>query len=453
MERLTGKGAQSLNEAYQQVYTSVITEETINATAEKWVSACIEEGIKFEEYTLDEITEAFISDCEQPEVLNEYFGMDGAQNFGANLRQKFGQARRAVGAGLSKFGAGVKDVAGATAQGIIGQRTTSNNPLARAGNMLTRAATAPQRAGAALVGGFLTGKPGGGGTRPTTPSGGTVASQGSSTPAASARPAAPAKPTGAADPRNQQYIKDRAAIATAKTPEAKAAATKKAETTGMAAWAKANPKLAAKVKPGQAGYETIQRTLNPKPAATPATGAAPAAKPAATGTAPAAKPAATGAAPSAKPAATGAAAAAKPAATAAKPKVEVGGKNPADVKKKPVAVEETEVSASKQQLDEFLGKEAADAFDKASRSVQRRLEGMGVRINRQERGTVTQDEQKKKIENNVKKEDFDIFDTIKEHLIGEGLTEQEALSVMISMEDQDREEILEGIAKMTGKVA
>ena len=434
MERLTGKGAQSLNEAYQQVYTSVITEEIINATAEKWVSACIEEGINFEEYTLDEITEAFIADCEQPEVLNEYFGMQGAQDFGANLRQKFGQARRAVGAGLSKFGAGVKDVAGATAQGLIGQKTTSQNPLARAGNMVTRMQTAIPRAGAALVGGFLTGKGAGGGTRPTTPAGGTVASQGSTT------PAAPAKPAAAADPRNQQYIKDRAAIATAKTPEAKAAATKKAETTGMAAWAKANPKLAAKVKPGQAGYETIQRTLNPKPAATPATGAAPAAKPAATGTAPAAKPAATGAAP-----------AAKPAATTAKPKVEVSGKNPADMKKKPVAVEETEVSASKQQLDEFLGKDAADAFDKASRSVQRRLEGMGVKINRQERGYPTKKDQEKKIENNVK-EDFDIFDTIKEHLIGEGLTEQEALSVMVAMEDQDREEILEDIRKMAGKV-
>ena len=148
MERLTGKGAQSLNEAYSQVYSSVLTEEVINSTAEQWVSACIEEGIKFEEYTLDEITEAFIADCDQPEVLNEFLGMQGAQNLGANLRQKFGQARRAVGGALANVGRGVKDVAGATAQGLIGQRTTSNNPLARAGNMLTRAATAPQRAGA-----------------------------------------------------------------------------------------------------------------------------------------------------------------------------------------------------------------------------------------------------------------------------------------------------------------
>ena len=187
MERLTGKGAQSLNEAYSQVYSSVLTEEVINSTAEQWVSACIEEGIKFEEYTLDEITEAFIADCDQPEVLNEFLGMQGAQNFGANLRQKFGQARRAVGGALANVGRGVKDVAGATAQGLIGQRTTSNNPLARAGNMLTRAATAPQRAGAALVGGFLTGKRSG--TAPTTPPGGAVADKAAPAAAAIQKPA------------------------------------------------------------------------------------------------------------------------------------------------------------------------------------------------------------------------------------------------------------------------
>lgn len=444
MERLNGKQAQSLVEAYQQVYVPVITEEVINATAEQWVAACIEEGINFEEYTLDEITEAFITDCEQPEVLNEFLGMQGAQNFGANLRQKFGQARRAVGGALSNVAGGAKDVAGAAAQGLIGQKTTSQNPLARASNAFTRMQTAIPRAGAALVGGFLTGKGAGGGTRPTTPAGGTVSSQGPATPArpTAPAPAAPAKPTAAADPRNQQYQKDRAAIATAKTPEAKAAATKKAETTGMAAWAKANPKLAAKVKPGQAGYETIQRTLNPKPAAAaPATGKTGAAFDANAPKLGVSSPAAVKSAGSEA----GARAFQKPAAATAKPKVEVSGKNPADMKKKPVAVEETEVSASKQQLDEFLGKDAADAFDKASKRVQGGLERMGVKINRQERGTTTKKDQEKKIEKNVK-EDFDIFDTIKEHLISEGLTEQEALSVMVVMDEQDRNEIIEQIS-------
>ena len=162
MERLTGKGAQSLNEAYSKVYASVLTEESINNTAEQWVAACIEEGINFEEYTVDEITEAFIADCDQPEILNEYLGMQGAQDFGANLRQKFGQARRAVGGALKRAGQGYMDYAGATAQGLLGQKTTSQNPLARIGNAVTRGVTAVPRAGAALVGGFLTGKSGGG---------------------------------------------------------------------------------------------------------------------------------------------------------------------------------------------------------------------------------------------------------------------------------------------------
>ena len=483
MERLNGKQAQSLVEAYQQVYAPILTEEMVNAAAEQWVAGCIEEGINFEEYTLDEITEAFIVDCEQPEVLNEFFGMPGAQNLGADLRQKFGQTRRAVGRGLSNLGAGVKDVAGATAQGLIGQKTTSTNPLARAGNAYTRMQTAIPRAIASGAAGFLTGRGAGGGTRPTTPTNSTVANRTTTapvTPAPSAgapsagaptRPSTPARPTGAADPRNQQYQKDRAAIATAKTPEAKAAATKKAETTGMAAWAKANPKLAAKVKPGQAGYETIQRTLNPKSADTSAakkTGAAfnpnapklgvssPAAVKSAGSEAGAKafqRPAAVKSAGSEAGAKTPAASASpskvsSPAAT--KAKVEVGGKNPADLKRKAVAAEEIEVSASKQQLDEFLGKDAADAFDKASKRVQGGLERMGVKINRQERGTVTKDEQQKKIKNNVK-EDFDIFDTIIEHLISEGLTEQEALSVMVVMEDQDREEILEVLGYLRKK--
>ena len=88
----------------------------------------------------------------------------------------------------------------------------------------------------------------------------TSTSPGPSAPAATT-PGAKTPPTA---PVTTQYQKDRAAIATAKTPEEKAAATKTAETSGMAAWAKANPALAAKVKPGQAGYDTIQKTLNPQ---------------------------------------------------------------------------------------------------------------------------------------------------------------------------------------------
>ena len=52
-------------------------------------------------------------------------------------------------------------------------------------------------------------------------------------------------PSGASDSRNAEYIKKRSAIAKAKSPEDKAKATKDAESAGMAAWRKANPKLAA----------------------------------------------------------------------------------------------------------------------------------------------------------------------------------------------------------------
>ena len=114
MERLNGKQTKSLLEAYQQVYTPVITEEVLDQSAGYWVAACIDEGIDFEEYTLDEITEAFITDTGETQVINEFLGMPGAQNVGADLRQRFGQARRAVGGALANVGRGYVDAVGAT---------------------------------------------------------------------------------------------------------------------------------------------------------------------------------------------------------------------------------------------------------------------------------------------------------------------------------------------------
>ena len=88
----------------------------------------------------------------------------------------------------------------------------------------------------------------------------------------------PAPKTGANDPRNAAYMKQRASIQTAKTPQAKATATKKAETTGMDTWAKANPKLAAAQKQRAATRGTtassnpmmkgLGRTPTPKPTPT-----------------------------------------------------------------------------------------------------------------------------------------------------------------------------------------
>ena len=46
--------------------------------------------------------------------------------------------------------------------------------------------------------------------------------------------------------------------------------------------------------------------------------------------------------------------------------------------------------------------------------------------------------------NRMRMEELDIFDTIKEYLIGEGATEEEALKQMLTLTDEQRTEILEG---------
>lgn len=63
----------------------------------------------------------------------------------------------------------------------------------------------------------------------------------------------------AQDPELQRY---EAARKVAAAPGASPEQVQSAEDIGMQMWAKANPKLAAKVKPGQAGYDVIQRTIN-----------------------------------------------------------------------------------------------------------------------------------------------------------------------------------------------
>jgi hypothetical protein len=62
----------------------------------------------------------------------------------------------------------------------------------------------------------------------------------------------------AQDPELQRYEYARKQ---AKLAGPGSAAEQSAEDMGMQMWAKANPKLAAKVKPGQSGYDVIQRTL------------------------------------------------------------------------------------------------------------------------------------------------------------------------------------------------
>ena len=383
MDRITGKDAKLMMEAVAAVYDTTLTEEVINSTAEQWVAACIEEGINFEEYTLDEITEAFIADCDQPEVLNEFLGMQGAQNFGANLRQKFGQARRAVGGALANVGRGVKDVAGAYGQGFVGQKTTSQNPLARGLNAVSRGMTAVPRAVAAGVGGFLTGKSAGGGTAPAAPAGNTVANK--AQPAAQKPPTAQERAYGPRSTLNkdQQAVNREYDRLRKSDPEAAAAYGKKMAAAGAAkkdfslpkpTQAQSNPTAAQK----QASVDAAIKSVNTPEKMN---------RQAPAGTALRAQ--------------QDKQAAAKPAGgyqipAGAKPKVAVDGNNPADVKKQPVG---------------------------AARPTGARP--MGAR-------------------NRMRNEELDVFDTIKEYLIDEGATEEEALKQMLTLTDEQRTEILEG---------
>ena len=227
-------------EAYSEVYQpSLITEEVVQEAADMWVEACIAYGIDFSEYTLDELTESFIVDMSSEElsesVLNEILGMPSAQNLGAGLRQKFGQARRAVGGAIKKVGGAVKDVAGAGLQGYTGQKTTSKNPLARLANAATRQATKVPRAALSFGAGLLTGK---------------GASSSKSAPAAPAKtspnptPAAPKQQSTPAAPRTSAPAAKPTPAAPAK-PVVKQTGDKAKD---EATWRKANPTLANKTK-------------------------------------------------------------------------------------------------------------------------------------------------------------------------------------------------------------
>ena len=416
MDRLTGKDAKLMMEAVASVYTSTLTEEVINSTADQWVAACIEEGINFEEYTLDEITEAFIADCDQPEVLNEFLGMQGAQNFGADMRQRFGQARRALGGALSKVGAGVKDVVGATAQGVVGQRTTSQNPLARMGNAITRGVTAPQRAGAALVGGFLTGRRSGAGTAPAAPAGNTVANKAQPAAAAQKPPTAQEKAYGPRSTLNkdQQAVNREYDRLRKSDPEAAAAYGKKMAARGAA---KSDFKM---VKPTQA---QSNRTAAQKQASVDAA-IARANKPenlnkqAPAGTALRAQQ-------------DKQAAANKP---APRPMARPGARNAdrapggmASGRPAPKPAANTAVGSAATKTAAPAGGYQLPAGARPMTAPGRRPTGerpMGAR--------------------NRMREELDIFDTIKEYLIDEGATEEEALKQMLTLTDEQRTEILEG---------
>jgi hypothetical protein len=100
--------------------------------------------------------------------------------------------------------------------------------------------------------------------------------------------------------------------------------------------------------------------------------------------------------------------------------------------------EATDLQESVETVEEGL----ATTVDKVTRTLQGGLEKMGVKINRTPRGTTTKADQEAKI----KKEDVDLFDIIKGHLIDEGFaeTEEAAVAIMANMSEGWKESIVEG---------
>ena len=83
---------------------------------------------------------------------------------------------------------------------------------------------------------------------------------------------------------------------------------------------------------------------------------------------------------------------------------------------------------------------AADAARKAKlAALQAKSKGLLPMKNKQ-----SPDTSRMGARNRMRNEELDVFDTIKEYLIGEGATEEEALKQMLTLTDEQRTEIIEG---------
>ena len=89
----------------------------------------------------------------EQEVLGE-----DASDAGVSARKTIGKAAGSYFNTMKGVATGYADVAGSQLKGLAGQTTTSNNPLARAGNAVTRTISAPSRAGLSFAKGLVTGQ-------------------------------------------------------------------------------------------------------------------------------------------------------------------------------------------------------------------------------------------------------------------------------------------------------
>jgi hypothetical protein len=232
MSRLTGKEVYSLMEAYQQVYApQELTEEQVWEGVENWVQSLLEEGYDLSDYTWEEMYESYLSEGLLDDVktdmrnsaaqktVNRALSGGPTSPQGRRAQDDLNRVYKAGGGdaavrGGSKLG-GLLNVPGKSPIDVMSQG--SKNLPAK----YPRPGTAPAPA-----------------ARP-------------SAPAPGARPAAPAP----------------AARSSAPAPGAKPDAAKTLPTKPMGGdpmdqWARANPTLAAKVKPGSAGYDTIKTRLS-----------------------------------------------------------------------------------------------------------------------------------------------------------------------------------------------
>ena len=89
----------------------------------------------------------------EQEVLDE-----DASDAGVSARKTIGKAAGSYFNAVKGVAKGYADVAGSQLKGLAGQETTSKNPLARAGNAITRNISAPSRAGLSFAKGLVTGQ-------------------------------------------------------------------------------------------------------------------------------------------------------------------------------------------------------------------------------------------------------------------------------------------------------
>ena len=224
MSRLTGKEAFGLMEAYQAVYApQELTEEQVWEGVENWVHSLLEEGYDLSDYTWEEMYERYIAElmADRPKY-NPAFNVPQPKS-SSNPVSDFLNAPNVR-----------QNATNAARTGMYGRYAPPSTQV--------RVAPVPK---------FDTdqkardryGLPPKKSTTPT--------------------PATPAAPT-PARPAASTTSSSPAATAPSSKPDAAKTATPEKKMGGdpMDQWARANPTLAAKVKPGQSGYDTIKARLS-----------------------------------------------------------------------------------------------------------------------------------------------------------------------------------------------